>query len=343
MQRPRPDLRGPRALDLLGRHRHGAGDRGGCGARGDRRRAADRPRHARGPAPRRGALVRVVLVLVGEEVSPRDRDHFLAFGIDEEINRAPAAPPRSAPPSRAAGGFGFAAHPSRAARRFSSGPAHAVRDSSATAWTASSSGASSTTPASAFAGSATARAHGPRPSRAIDGPPARQPARVGPALPLTPRRRHRRPRRAPVRHARRWPRAMRLMAYKRSFRHLHTHVLCDASRTRARARPRPGLRRPARGPLLHRRRLARPGARLHLRGRRSPDGLRAAGRPGHAGGENPARTAALRLIKDGEADRVDGRRRALARGERAGRLSAWRRTSTPMAGTAPGSCRTRSI
>src|SRR3954454_20203883 len=28
-----------------------------------------------------------VLVLVGEEVSPTDRDHYLAFGVDREINR----------------------------------------------------------------------------------------------------------------------------------------------------------------------------------------------------------------------------------------------------------------
>ena len=33
-----------------------------------------------------------VLVLVGEEVSPIDRDHFLAFGIDEEINRRAKLP-----------------------------------------------------------------------------------------------------------------------------------------------------------------------------------------------------------------------------------------------------------
>src|SRR2546421_2098031 len=33
-----------------------------------------------------------VLVLVGEEVSPTDRDHFLAFGIEREIGRRLSGP-----------------------------------------------------------------------------------------------------------------------------------------------------------------------------------------------------------------------------------------------------------
>jgi hypothetical protein len=59
-----------------------------------------------------------VLVLVGEEVSPTDRDHFLAFGIDEEIDRHLSGPQICAAVD-AAGGFGFAAHPfSRGSERF---------------------------------------------------------------------------------------------------------------------------------------------------------------------------------------------------------------------------------
>jgi hypothetical protein len=59
-----------------------------------------------------------VLVLVGEEVSPTDRDHFLAFGIDEEISRRLSGP-EICDAVRAAGGFGFAAHPfSRGSERF---------------------------------------------------------------------------------------------------------------------------------------------------------------------------------------------------------------------------------
>src|SRR5689334_10104605 len=62
-----------------------------------------------------------VLVLVGEEVTPRNRDHFLAFDIAERIS------PRLSGPEiceavRAQGGFGFAAHPwSRGNDRFKRG------------------------------------------------------------------------------------------------------------------------------------------------------------------------------------------------------------------------------
>jgi hypothetical protein len=59
-----------------------------------------------------------VLVLVGEEVSPTDRDHYLAFGIDKEINRLLSGP-EICEAVTAAGGFGFAAHPfSRGSERF---------------------------------------------------------------------------------------------------------------------------------------------------------------------------------------------------------------------------------
>ena len=51
-----------------------------------------------------------VLVLVGEEVSPTDRDHFLAFGIDETISRRLTGP-EICDAVAAAGGFGFGAHP----------------------------------------------------------------------------------------------------------------------------------------------------------------------------------------------------------------------------------------
>jgi hypothetical protein len=62
-----------------------------------------------------------VLVLVGEEVTPRNRDHYLAFDID-----APISPRLSGPETceavRAQGGFGFAAHPwSRGNDRFKRG------------------------------------------------------------------------------------------------------------------------------------------------------------------------------------------------------------------------------
>jgi hypothetical protein len=60
-----------------------------------------------------------VLVLVGEEVTPKDRDHYLAFGVDREVKHRQPAAGICADVARA-GGFGFAAHPfSRGSRRFS--------------------------------------------------------------------------------------------------------------------------------------------------------------------------------------------------------------------------------
>src|SRR5688572_24404139 len=60
-----------------------------------------------------------VLLLVGEEVSPRRRNHYLAFGIDEEIDHSQLDAAGICAAVRAAGGFGFAAHPfSRGSERF---------------------------------------------------------------------------------------------------------------------------------------------------------------------------------------------------------------------------------
>ncbi|MFL5825043.1 MAG: CehA/McbA family metallohydrolase [Thermoleophilaceae bacterium] len=60
-----------------------------------------------------------VLVLVGTEISPPNRDHFLAFGIDRLVSRRMSGPEIAAE-VREAGGFGFAAHPfSRGSERFS--------------------------------------------------------------------------------------------------------------------------------------------------------------------------------------------------------------------------------
>jgi hypothetical protein len=52
-----------------------------------------------------------VLLLAGEEVSPLRRDHYLAFGIDREIRHRGLDACAIARAVRDAGGFGFAAHP----------------------------------------------------------------------------------------------------------------------------------------------------------------------------------------------------------------------------------------
>ena len=61
-----------------------------------------------------------VLVLVGEEVSPPDRNHFLAFGLEREIDHRGLDGEGVCLAVSEAGGFGFAAHPfSRGSERFS--------------------------------------------------------------------------------------------------------------------------------------------------------------------------------------------------------------------------------
>jgi hypothetical protein len=60
-----------------------------------------------------------VLLLVGEEVSPSRRNHYLAFGIDREIDHADLDAAGICAAVRSAGGFGFAAHPfSQGSERF---------------------------------------------------------------------------------------------------------------------------------------------------------------------------------------------------------------------------------
>jgi hypothetical protein len=60
-----------------------------------------------------------VLLLAGTEVSPRRRNHYLAFGIDREIDHEGLDAAGICRAVRDAGGFGFAAHPfSRGSDRF---------------------------------------------------------------------------------------------------------------------------------------------------------------------------------------------------------------------------------
>jgi hypothetical protein len=60
-----------------------------------------------------------VLVLVGEEVSPPNKNHFLAFDVEKVLPRKGVGPPEICANVAEAGGFGFAAHPfSRGSERF---------------------------------------------------------------------------------------------------------------------------------------------------------------------------------------------------------------------------------
>jgi len=52
-----------------------------------------------------------VLLLVGEEVTPRRENHYLAFGVDRAVDWGDGSPAAICAAVTAAGGFGFAAHP----------------------------------------------------------------------------------------------------------------------------------------------------------------------------------------------------------------------------------------
>ena len=170
-----------------------------------------------------------VLVLVGEEVTPRDRDHFLAFGIDREIS--PRLSGREICDAvRAAGGFGFGAHPfSRGSERFRRpGVKFGEPDvlDGIELWS--------------FLNDTGERVRGVRdlarmiwaPQRAIGGPPpdnlrewdrlcrARRVVAIG-GLDAH---------QFGIRIAGRVP--LRMMSYRRSFEQLHTHVLCERAPTR---------------------------------------------------------------------------------------------------------------
>jgi PHP domain len=64
-----------------------------------------------------------VLLLVGEEVSPKGRDHYLAFGLEQPVDHRGMGPADIVRAVAEAGGFGFAAHPfSRGSERFRTKP-----------------------------------------------------------------------------------------------------------------------------------------------------------------------------------------------------------------------------
>jgi hypothetical protein len=63
-----------------------------------------------------------VLVLVGEEVSPYRENHYLAFGLEQPIDHAGLSPQQIVDRVTEAGGFGFLSHPfSKGSERFQRG------------------------------------------------------------------------------------------------------------------------------------------------------------------------------------------------------------------------------
>jgi hypothetical protein len=168
-----------------------------------------------------------VLLLAGEEVSPLGRDHLLAFGTDEHTRHRGLDACGIARAVRAAGGFGFAAHPfSEGSKRFKRpgmpfGDLDCEELDGIELWS--------------FANDTGERITGipsllrflAAPGRVLDHPPERNMRgwdelcrerrvvaiggldahqfgkRIGPVVPV------------------------RVMAYHRSFRHIRTHVLCS--------------------------------------------------------------------------------------------------------------------
>ncbi len=271
-----------------------------------------------------------VLLLVGEEVSPPRRDHCLAFGVDTEIDRdlEPADYLRAI---RAAGGLSFAAHPwSRGSRRFKragTGMPFAALESEdldgVELWSFV------TDTAETFESLPEALRFIVAPGRVLEHPPEHNMRewdrlcrtrrvvaiggldahqigkRVGPVVPL------------------------RLMAYRRSFRYLRTHVLCHEPPSGELERDRAQVYSALRDGRCY---LAMDSlgaaARVQLRGGRPRDGIGGAGVAAHLPGAGaragrpapaPRRLAGrVRRRGHGAAARGGRPRRVSSRGAQAG-------------------------
>ncbi len=169
------------------------------------------------------------LVLVGEEVSPSGENHYLAFGIEREIDHSGLSSAEICAAVADAGGFGFAAHPfSSGSERFKSRAAGMPwRDLDCDGLTGVELWSFVTDTAEHLGGAVDALRFVTRPQQMVDHPPAQNLAGWDAIC----------QRRAVVaiggldahqfgkRIAGRVP--VRLMSYARSFRYLRTHALCE--------------------------------------------------------------------------------------------------------------------
>ncbi len=173
-----------------------------------------------------------VLVCVGEEVSPKDGNHYLAFGIDEEIEHDGLTAAEIVAAVAEGGGFGFLAHPfsSGSVRFRRAGPGMPWHDLDAPGYTGIELWSFVTDTVEGLASVPDIARFVARPERVVTGPPERN-LRGWDALLA------RRPvvaiagvdaHQIGVRVAGRVP--LRLMSYRRSFSHLRTHVLLDRPR-----------------------------------------------------------------------------------------------------------------
>jgi hypothetical protein len=174
-----------------------------------------------------------VLMCVGEEVSPKGGNHYLAFGIDDEIDHDGLGPAEVVAAVAEAGGFGFLAHPfSQGSERFRRvGPGMPWDDLDAPGYTGIELWSFVTDTVEGLASVREIARFVARPERVVTGPPERN---LRGWDTLLARRRvvaiggvdaHQ----IGVRVGGRVP--LRLMSYRRSFSHLRTHVLLDRPRT----------------------------------------------------------------------------------------------------------------
>jgi hypothetical protein len=173
-----------------------------------------------------------VLVCVGEEVSPKQGNHYLAFGIDEEIDHRGLSAAEVVAAVAEAGGFGFLAHPfsSGSVRFRRAGPGMPWHDLDAPGYTGIELWSFVTDTVEGLGSVRDIARFVTRPDRVVTGPPERN-LRGWDALLA------RRPvvaiggvdaHQIGLRVAGRVP--LRLMSYRRSFSHLRTHVLLDHPR-----------------------------------------------------------------------------------------------------------------
>lgn len=170
-----------------------------------------------------------VLLLAGTEVSPYRRNHYLAFGLSEPIDHEGMTPAQIVASVNDAGGFGFPAHPfSRGSERFRrGGQGMPWEDLEADGYTGIELWSFVTDTAERVNSIRDLLSFVIAPQRFLDHPPRRN---LDEWDRLCRRRRcvalggadaHQ----IGIRVANRVP--LRLMAYKRSFRHLRTHLLVE--------------------------------------------------------------------------------------------------------------------
>ncbi len=169
-----------------------------------------------------------VLLLVGEEVSPLGQNHYLAFGLERPIRHHGLSCQQIVDRVNEQGGFGFLSHPfSKGSERFRRARGMPWRDLDADGYTGVELWSFVTDSAERIGGIRDVLRFIAAPQRFVDNPPRNNLEQWDR---LCARRRcvglggvdaHQ----IGIRIANRVP--LRLMAYKRSFRFLRTHLLCD--------------------------------------------------------------------------------------------------------------------